>query len=497
MNKNNYITIAICAVFILITKIAVIDTNQPSYSHLSSESGEKATSATWGLATAVYSSLKSSFLKLDFTPEQSSNGENRPTPPSGKKNTIEGPSSKNNAIKQPPTKNNRATPPSSKENTPDLSREKGKEDETKELPSKNESTSQDESSEQTSPKRPLMEKMGEGSDNPKESESSYDNSRRLSATDIQNIQTHTPEFIQGVTTPLVPVETTGPWLTGPLIAKPNYCMSRGSLHFEIFASCEVPYGVYDGDWHINNVHPVISRMSFQPLIQLGLTSFMDISILPEFYFDLSGEVNQPWSSGDMTVELGFQLMGNSPFKTDPLLKISIGETLPVGAFQELDSNTKGAEVNGTGAFITTIGLLGGKLYHLGGVHWLSTRGELFFNFPNKVLVHGVNAYGGDPLTVGTVRPGASFEFILSGEFTVTQNFALSLDIVNLYTFKTTFTGITTDTVGSPSSYQLSVAPALEWNVSQRFGIIGGFWATVAGVNTPAFAHGTIGFNWFF
>lgn len=326
-----------------------------------------------------------------------------------------------------------------------------------------------------------------------------DNGNNSPDDDTKNQYSKVPEFIQGLSTPITTTTTTtGPWLTGPLIAKPDYSLAIGSLHFELFVSCDNIYGKYNNDWKFSNSYPALSRISITPFLQIGVNSFMDVAVTPKLYYDLTGLVEQPWFIGDVSLGLGFQLIGSSPFNTEPLLKIVIATTLPCGKFEFLDEKSKGADAAGGGSSIISIGMLGGKLYHLDDVHWLSTRGELIFSLPSDVHVHGRSVYGGDKSTKGIVRPGANLEFILSGEYTVTKNFALSLDIVNKYFFKTTFNGITIDPVGNDNqSYQLSLAPAIEWNVTQKFGIIGGFWFTVAGFNTSAFANGTIAFNWFF
>ena len=143
-----------------------------------------------------------------------------------------------------------------------------------------------------------------------------------------------------------------------------------------------------------------------------------------------------------------------------------------------------------------------------------------------VHVKGINAYGGAKDTKGKIYPGNQFLQVLGLELSLTQRWALALDILNIYGNKTRFTGkkgtgatgsgspnnpgdfnpiipvnpfqtlipVPLVVVGGPSFNQFSLAPALEYNWNNNLGIIGGAWFTVAGRNTADFVQWVIAFN---
>jgi hypothetical protein len=113
-------------------------------------------------------------------------------------------------------------------------------------------------------------------------------------------------------------------------------------------------------------------------------------------------------------------------------------------------------------------------------------------------VKGFNAYGGGYQTQGTVYPGWNYQGIVSFEFTLNQNWVLTLDNVYTHINKNRFSGnpgVTASgnpaTVGDPSSEQLSFAPAIEYNFSSNIGIIAGAWVTATGRNSTEFRSAVI------
>ena len=73
-----------------------------------------------------------------------------------------------------------------------------------------------------------------------------------------------------------------------------------------------------------------------------------------------------------------------------------------------------------------------------------------------------------------------------------------MDLAYFTTNKTTFSGTAGTTAaglpattGGPSSDQLSVAPAVEYNATSNLGFIGGVWFSVWGRNSNAFVSGIL------
>ncbi|HEV7737507.1 MAG TPA: hypothetical protein VGO47_09080, partial [Chlamydiales bacterium] len=121
-------------------------------------------------------------------------------------------------------------------------------------------------------------------------------------------------------------------------------------------------------------------------------------------------------------------------------------------------------------------------------------------------------------TKGKIMPGNSFQSIVSFEYTLTQNWVLALDNVYMHTDATQFCGnpgtnapdvgvgvpssgtgvsvsVPVATIGTPSSEQVSFAPAIEYNFSRNFGIIAGCWFTAWGRNSTEFRSAIINFDY--
>ena len=88
----------------------------------------------------------------------------------------------------------------------------------------------------------------------------------------------------------------------------------------------------------------------------------------------------------------------------------------------------------------------------------------------------------------------SFEFILNQKWVLApDNVYIHADATQFYgTLGTTAAGLPA-TVGTPSSEQISLAPAIEYNFSANFGIEAGCWFAAWGRNTTEFRSGVINF----
>ena len=83
------------------------------------------------------------------------------------------------------------------------------------------------------------------------------------------------------------------------------------------------------------------------------------------------------------------------------------------------------------------------------------------------------------------------------EYTATKNWALALDLNAVCAAKNRFKGKSTSKVGGPSSIQLSLAPAIEYNWSSQLGVIAGSWFTIAGRNSTRFTSVVGAFNYYY
>ncbi|OGN65008.1 MAG: hypothetical protein A3E80_00705 [Chlamydiae bacterium RIFCSPHIGHO2_12_FULL_49_9] len=299
--------------------------------------------------------------------------------------------------------------------------------------------------------------------------------------------------------PLVP----DPWLTGPLLAASSVTIPAGHYNIEPYLYATANTGFYNSNWGVNS-RKTLWQFSLQPALQFGLTPWMDFQFNPTLNYAVSGGA-QDWTLGDMPVLFDFQLYKRNVPTTDwvTAVKLFLKETFPMGKYQKLNRRENGTDAGGEGSFQSAIGLIWGNLIHFGGVHFLSSRLSLQYTIPAPVRVQGLNVYGGGHGTNGTVYPAQNFEIDWGLESTLTQNWALALDLVASWSGRVRFKGNpgtnpngTTATVGQGSSAQFSLAPAIEYNWSDDLGLIAGAWFTVAGRNSTQFASAIVAFNYY-
>ncbi len=303
---------------------------------------------------------------------------------------------------------------------------------------------------------------------------------------------------------VAPGLVTEPWFTGPLIAPGATTLDAGDISLQPFLSGGTALASEAVHGRVNPEGNTAAGLEFDIDVSVGLTDRFTLTISPA---GVVGFVDQEQSFagfGDLPVELQAQLWRGRHGWLVPDLLLHVEESFPTGAYQRLDSNT---EAIGSGSFITTMGLTGGRLWHLHDEMWLHLLGDLSGAVGSEVEVQGINTYGGDPATRGRVDPGDFIELQFGAELSLTRQWAVALDLEMIWVGASTFRADRVRSrpdlpqavvaTGLPASSLLSFAPALEYSVSADFGFIGGLWVGVAGRNSPTFVTGVFSTVWTF
>jgi len=290
-----------------------------------------------------------------------------------------------------------------------------------------------------------------------------------------------------------------PWFTGPLIALSPEVIERGHINIEPYVFALANTGVYDSEWK-SQKHPTLWNLFLQPQMTFGLTKFMDFYILPTIYYNLC-ESESSWGWGDLNLGFDFQLYHDVYVDHDwyPNVKFSLREVFPTGKYDRLNPKKKGTEIGGEGTFDTLVELVVGKLFHFTGIYFLSSRLVFTYTVSSPVSVHGFNFYGGGAGTKGTVYPGQTFNLDLALECALSRNWAFAIDLIGNWESHNRFKGnlgASATPIATGSSFQFTLAPALEYNWSPNWGVIFGSWFTAAGRNAPQFFSGVIAVNYY-
>lgn len=282
----------------------------------------------------------------------------------------------------------------------------------------------------------------------------------------------------------------GPWFTGPLLAPAGKTIPAGHMNFE-------PYFFYSGYPH------GFRNFEVTPIISLGILSFLDLQAsLP---YDYSWVRDQRGNGiGDYSMALGFQVLRQKENSWTPDLRLVLQEVFPTGRFENLDPNKLGTDQTGIGAYQTYLGFNFQKLIQLSQEHYLRTRLSLVGAKFSDVNVHNVNAFGGTLGTKGKVKLENSYSADLAFEYTLTQNWVPVFEVLFVHSPGSNFVGSpgftpggTVAGVGGTANNQVSLAPALEYNINSNIGIIGGVWFSVTGPHASEFVTGTLAVNCYF
>lgn len=281
-----------------------------------------------------------------------------------------------------------------------------------------------------------------------------------------------------------------PWMTGPLLAGNGRTIPAGHVNIEPYSF----YTVYPGEFR---------NFEETPIISIGLTKFIDIQA--SFPYDFDWNRGQYASNiGDYSLGFGFQVMQQKPNSWRPDLRITLQEIFPTGKFDHLDINKFGTDQTGSGSYQTAVAFNFQYLIELYNQHYLRSRLNLVGGTGTDVNVDGVNTFGGGTDTRGKVKVGNSYSADLAFEYSLTKNWVPVFEMLFVISEATGFSGNpgftpagAYNTIGGPGGNQFSLAPALEYNFSENFGIIGGVWFSVTGPPAGQFTTYTVALNYFF
>ena len=290
-----------------------------------------------------------------------------------------------------------------------------------------------------------------------------------------------------------------PWFTGPILAPAAEVVELGHMNLEIYGYHIQDIGTFNR--HGKIIHTGASQTTqYNPQITYGLTDKIDTQFsLPYAVNHSDGQTGR--YIGDTSELLGFQLLEQKDTRWRPDLRITVQEIIPTGRYDNLDPNSLGTDGTGLGSYQTALGLNFQHLLPFGGNYYLRTRLALSYVIAQPLDITGLSTYGGTTKTRGKMNPGNLMSIDLAAELSVTQNWVAVMEGYYMRRQATKFQGTVglnenglPGTIGYHNVKELSLAPAIEYNFSANYGIIGGVWYSVTGTDAPDFQSIVIAFN---
>ena len=273
------------------------------------------------------------------------------------------------------------------------------------------------------------------------------------------------------------------WWTGPLLAASPGSLTPGHFLIEPYVFDAIPQGHYDND---GNRRPVPHANDFgsQSYLLYGLTDKVGIGLIPRFAFNDPGEGrgSSKVGMGDVTVQAQYGLTRFHEGSWIPTTAFVLQETLPVGKYDQLGDRP--ANGFGAGTYSTNLALYSQYFFWMPNGRILRTRLDVSYSISGSAGVRDVSVYGTDEGFRGRARPGNVTVLNAAGEYSLTRNWVLAMDVVYEHDGSTHVYGSGLN-VDSGTAHTWSLAPAIEYNFNSRVGVIAGAKFTVAGRNATA------------
>lgn len=279
------------------------------------------------------------------------------------------------------------------------------------------------------------------------------------------------------------------WFMGALLTPNAKTVPPEHPGLEVVLVASENYGYYDHDWRVKYTSTMWAiapyfdfQASFNKIVGVELVG----SIITNFKQGKSSTHLQ-----DTIFRLGFQISDDKENSWIPDFRILVQEIFPTGKYQRLNPRKKGIDLTGEGSYQTGVHLVLQKLYNYNNKHPISLRFDVGYFIPAMVNIHGLNYYGGDSFTRGTVYPGNIFKGFLFGQIALTRRCAIALELNYQHGEPGKFSGKQNVKVNVSSFDQLCALPEIQFTLTEKIGLIFGGWMTLAGKNTTAF-RGVLG-----
>jgi hypothetical protein len=260
--------------------------------------------------------------------------------------------------------------------------------------------------------------------------------------------------------------------TGPLLASNAETLPRGHVYTE-------PYffdGISGGDHHPGS----------SGFYQYGLTDDWTVGVQPFFSWGTQ-KYNRDVAIGDFKLLSQVRVSHFTANHRAPSVALVTNLKLPTGKSDRLGEFKNG---HGSGSWAPELGVNVQQYFLLKNGRLLRGRINVLKDFPLRTDVTGRSSYGTGPGFRGHARPGSKTTLIGAVEYSVTREWVLAFDVEADFWGKTTVEGrdgpdgsLVKQTF--PKSWNVGFAPAVEYNWSDRSGVILGVWIVPKGHNTQS------------
>jgi hypothetical protein len=279
------------------------------------------------------------------------------------------------------------------------------------------------------------------------------------------------------------------WFTGPMLAPSAATLPRGHILIEPYLFDVTAQGYYNRDGARVSA-PHSNGFGSLTYMLYGLTNRFTVGLIPIFGYNTAsgGPSSSRPALGDISLQAQYRLRQFHERSWLPTISAALQETLPTGKYDQLGDRP--ANGLGSGAYTTTLALYSQTYFWLPNGRILRMRVNLTQSFSTRVRVDSVSVYGTEAGFSGHASPGGASFVDAAWEYSLTNKWVLALDATYHYSNNTRVRGsdafspaLSDLELDSGSSDAVGLAPAIEYNLSGKVGILFGTRIIAAGRNT--------------
>jgi hypothetical protein len=292
--------------------------------------------------------------------------------------------------------------------------------------------------------------------------------------------------------------------TGPLLTPNPMTVPKGTLVVEPYLMYYKSDSAYDSQGNEQSSKPGVRQ--WQTLVPMfyGITDRFQVQASFGAAHAMSGgSSTDGWGVTDTTIGAQYLLLSPGADRKGPAVSLNYSHRFPTGTYDRLSENPLNGI--GSGANVDKFSLMAQQYVWLPNGRPLRFRAVASYSLPpGRVDLKGASSYGTPQDFRGGVRLGHSFGISTSVEYSINPQWVLAMDLAYDRTGASQLRGIqersdasTAFEKRSPARNVYSLAPAVEYNFNDRFGLIGGVQFSFAGRNNDAFVTPMAAFNMVF
>jgi len=281
--------------------------------------------------------------------------------------------------------------------------------------------------------------------------------------------------------------------TGPLLTPNPGILPRGKVNIEPYLIHSSSHYYYDNEGNKRRQHRTAQWQTLVP-INVGIAERfgMQATLGATHKTMQGGQRSAGMRFNDTSLRAQFLLLRPSADGRRPALSISAIHRFPTGSYDRLDNNPLNG--SGNGLHGDRVDMLIQQSLPMPTGRPLRWRGRLAYDFnPGAVDIRGQSVYGTDAGFRGRADLSHAWSASASAEYSIDAHWVLAMELAYQRSSTTRVYGSTPAgngmvAVDRPGSmgHNVSIAPAIEFNINGRLGIVAGVHMSVAGRNSDAF-----------